>query len=137
MAAAALLLSSNQYDVPTVLSTVTSFPNHDLVQVDYNTKSNFVHAASRDRFIYGWKWPPEDPEPESEPDSDKKEDSKSKSSTLRSEKSSEKGTSPLVFTEAPQKLEGHSLGVTALASSPGMALSLSHLPPFLCTRKFM
>ena len=91
-------------------------------QVDYNPKSNFIHAASRDRFIYGWKWPPEDPDPESELDPDIAADSKSKSSTLRSEKSSEKRISPQVFTEAAQKLEGHSLGVTALASSPGLSL---------------
>ena len=61
----------------TSLSTNFFFPNSPLAQVDYNPKSNLIYAASRDRFIYGWTWPPEDPESESELDSDKKADSKS------------------------------------------------------------
>ena len=89
-------------------------------QVDYNPKSNFVHAASRDRFIYGWKWPPEDPESESDKEKSVESDSSSKQKKENSRKKEKvTSSSPLVFTEEIQKLEGHSLGVTALASSPG------------------
>lgn len=67
-------------------------------------------------------------EQESESEPDKAEESNS-SSKLK-EKSREKRTFPLVFTEAAQKLEGHSLGVTALASSPGVFVCTSSLECF-------
>lgn len=66
----------------------------------YKNKYGVVYAASRDRSIYGWDWPEGD-----------------SSSTQPVQ---EKGGVHCRLVEEPSlTLQGHSLGVTALASSEG------------------
>lgn len=68
-----------------------------------------MYAASRDRSIYAWNWP--EPEPESE----KKEDGDSMHIIPEKESVSNK-----LIPEPSMTLQGHSLGVTALANSEGI-----------------
>lgn len=74
------------------------------LQICYNSTSNFVFAASRDRSLYGWKWPIE-----------------GTGCTTAIEEKPSQTVEPITI------LQGHSLGVTALdcnnggSSSPALA----------------
>lgn len=77
-----------------------------MTKVDYNPTNSLLHAASRDRVIYQWRWP-ENKEEEEEVEGEGKANRSLYSNT------SETAQEPV------QKLEGHTLGVTALSSTSG------------------
>jgi hypothetical protein len=67
-----------------------------MLQICYNCASQFIFAGSRDRCLYGWKWP-----------------------AVAGEES---GVEPMERAPEPNTvLHGHSLGVTALDTSNGEA----------------
>ena len=70
-----------------------------LLQVRYNSKSSMLYAASRDRVVYGWRWPKESP------------------NSLHNSFTAE------ALQETTKRLERHTLGVTALACSECKQLS--------------
>ncbi len=70
----------------------------DVTKVNYNPTNCLMHAASRDRIIYQWRWPVGGAE-------DGEESVNQSFSVTDSSQ------------EPTQKLEGHTLGVTALAST--------------------
>ncbi len=73
-----------------------------MTKVNYNVSNALLHAASRDRTIYQWKWPEnKEKEVDGTPE-------QSFSSSFTGD-----------IQEPTQKLEGHTLGVTALASTSG------------------
>lgn len=88
-------------------------PSKDITKVVYSSNHGVVYAASRDRSVYVWKWPREKPE------------EKSERSTTEEPISAVPEENVLV-AEPMATLQGHSLGVTALAQSEAF-------PQLLCS----
>ena len=69
----------------------------------YNNKRGVLYAASRDRTVYAWNWPRETRDENSE-----------EPTTVVTE------VENVLIPEPAATLQGHSLGVSALAHSEGM-----------------
>lgn len=93
-------------NIPSLASAQPLSANTHHVQVAYSSKSSLVYAASRDRSIYGWKWPRE-------------------TETELSDSQQQQPAVELV-AEADQTFNGHTLGVSALATSEGEVLWAGH-----------
>ena len=83
-------------------------------QVVYSHPSGTVYAASRDRIIYSWRWPENEEEEEEEEEREAVENGNAKG-----QESCLKAAVPKVYDEPLNTMEGHTLGVTALACSTG------------------